>query len=798
MRETAWAIVASHGATSSGAAAVAPGSVADNLQMSPQGAGPLGLTNVTALSIRSLGGGLLRFDVSGGIPDTPYDLYYVDSLLAQRWQWRRVYTGAQTDTNGNAMFLLQQPDPNQGFFVILSAADYDVDFLTDGYEAWFTYGGGPLTSMTDKDTDGDFMPDSWEVEYGLDPTDNGSINLNNGASGNPDGDAYPNSQESANYNAFDGSYDPLKAYCTPSSRPVVFISSSDPFPICDQSSFTISRFAGCDADYSSPLTVYYSVGGSLSYERGDYTLSPAPTEWPRIYSAVISNNEQSVTVIADAHGVSANPGDVNTFLVSLTPYAVSPVTQVSDPTQWKYVVDWGLNRATNTYDHDHMRPFANCQDVMTGTNAPVTIVLSGGDACNGTLAFAIVTNSGPCCGTLGPITRIDDTHASVTYTPSPSLFSSCAGTNPCIDGFDFTVSNPRQSDPAHVIINVVAAPVLSTACEKDRILLQWTVPLWLEQTYGQTFFNDFKIYRCTSASGPCAPADLYVTVGNGTVGNPEGVRLFVDTDVQPNQTYCYRITFEHVDGCDPATVWESPFSNTNCSQLCSVPPKGPLDIAFIVDNTGSMGLDPLAQLNSGIANVLDDIETGSGGNYRLALLTPDENQVDVRLPFSQNNRNAFTTALAGVPQAGGNNPPESTDECLNTVLNALTASGRVNPRNCTPASTPLQIDDFTPGFRTNATKLVVMITDAEAGGFCDDGDTGTRAHLYALQAQTNCVKINAIQVRTTSGLDMATQAIMVDYYHTTCGWYSDVPHDGTGIADAVDRMLYAAGYCSCP
>jgi len=53
-------------------------------------------------------------------------------------------------------------------------------------------------------------------------------------------------------------------------------------------------------------------------------------------------------------------------------------------------------------------------------------------------------------------------------------------------------------------------------------------------------------------------------------------------------------------------------------------------------------------------------------------------------------------------------------------------------------------------------------------------------------------------VRTAGGPDPAAQAVMFDYEQNTCGWYSDVPRDGTGIADAVDKMLYAAPYCACP
>ncbi|MEI9962516.1 MAG: vWA domain-containing protein [Limisphaerales bacterium] len=220
-----------------------------------------------------------------------------------------------------------------------------------------------------------------------------------------------------------------------------------------------------------------------------------------------------------------------------------------------------------------------------------------------------------------------------------------------------------------------------------------------------------------------------------------------------------------------------------------------MDIAFIVDNTGSMSDAPLTQLKNRIANVLDTIEAASGNDYRLALVTPDDDQVDVMLSFSINNRSAFVTALNAVtdPPNNGDGTPESTDECLNTVLNALSAANRQNPRECSPPSSPLQYNNFTPGFRTNVLKLVVMITDHEPGGFCDNGDNGYQAGIYAQQARDNCVHINAVQV----GNNRDATPVMQNYYQTSCGWHEQVGYDGIGIADDVVRMFYVSGYCNC-
>ena len=100
--------------------------------------------------------------------------------------------------------------------------DSDGDGLQDGYGEDKNFNGfidgdtnrnrrydaGEQWSETDplnRDTDGDGLLDGWEVQYGLDPLDNGTISMrtggagnpDNGASGDPDGDGFTNAQEQA-------------------------------------------------------------------------------------------------------------------------------------------------------------------------------------------------------------------------------------------------------------------------------------------------------------------------------------------------------------------------------------------------------------------------------------------------------------------------------------------------------------------------------------------------------------------------------------------------------------------------
>ncbi len=377
----------------------------------------------------------MDFTISGADANASYDLYFVPTVAWERWQYRRIFSGIQCDANGHAAFQVPLPDPNlqMSFFLALSAKDDDSDGLSNGYECYFPY-NGQFTKLQDPDSDLDGMWDGWEVQYGLNPMDDAGVN---GKDGNPDTDTDPqdgsaltNGKEWERYNGFDASYDPWKAYGT-AQRPVVTIQPSYFEPYCEWATYTITRNAGSagNPDYSQPLIVYYSVGGTLRYLT-DYNLAPEPQVapgdqdypdgYPRTFPVKIPEGEQSVNVTATFIGHPVQPGQEKTLVLALTPYGVSRKSQVGvdDTVNWQYVVNLqGLgDRATRTFIYDNMLPTADDITAQTCRNQDKQITLSGGDYCASQLSFA-VTQPGLGTGSVSQPVVIDLTTATVTYSP---------------------------------------------------------------------------------------------------------------------------------------------------------------------------------------------------------------------------------------------------------------------------------------------------------------------------------------------------------------------------------------------
>lgn len=127
---------------------------------------------------------------------------------------------AQSNANNNVLCFGCNPDNGREFNGLIDdIAMWDRAITDQEVTDIFNAGqsGQALSSFFSDpdDTDGDGLPDTWEVRYGLDPDDNGSVDVNNGAAGDPDLDnvsnidefnnrTFPNDDDSDDDNLKDG------------------------------------------------------------------------------------------------------------------------------------------------------------------------------------------------------------------------------------------------------------------------------------------------------------------------------------------------------------------------------------------------------------------------------------------------------------------------------------------------------------------------------------------------------------------------------------------------------------------
>ncbi|WP_367130920.1 vWA domain-containing protein [Saccharothrix sp. HUAS TT1] len=205
---------------------------------------------------------------------------------------------------------------------------------------------------------------------------------------------------------------------------------------------------------------------------------------------------------------------------------------------------------------------------------------------------------------------------------------------------------------------------------------------------------------------------------------------------------------------------------------------GPLDVAFVLDDTGSMG-GAIANLKTGINAIVNDVVTASGGDYQLGLVTFKDN-VTVHNNLAPGNAAAVTNYITNTLAAGGGSgEPEASDEALNTVVNNRAAAGR--PQNV----------DFNGTWRSNAMKFVVLVTDARPGGF-DDAHTAAdvaNAAQWANDALSRGIKISSVYVPTSALYTPVITPIMQNYATTTGGIFLQATSTGAGTADAIRKFL---------
>jgi len=211
---------------------------------------------------------------------------------------------------------------------------------------------------------------------------------------------------------------------------------------------------------------------------------------------------------------------------------------------------------------------------------------------------------------------------------------------------------------------------------------------------------------------------------------------------------------------------------------------GPMDVAFVIDTTGSMG-GAIGNVKVEVASLIADIDTASGGDFQLGLVTfkDDVSVVDDLAPGA----GTIAADILALTASGGGAEPEASDEALNTVVNGLDMADRLPGQ---------QTGDFNGVFRPAAVKIVVLVTDARPAGFDDTFTPGVddvNAHNRALDAASAGIKISAVFVPTLGAPAGAITPIMTDYATTTGGLFLTTAADGSGTAGAISDIIDACG-----
>ena len=217
---------------------------------------------------------------------------------------------------------------------------------------------------------------------------------------------------------------------------------------------------------------------------------------------------------------------------------------------------------------------------------------------------------------------------------------------------------------------------------------------------------------------------------------------------------------------------------------------GPMDVAFIIDSTGSM-VNAFAALRREIPLINNQIVAASRGDYRLALVTYDD-IVEVRLPLALNNRAELEQAVNDViPDGGGQSGSGALDEALRTVTDGL-------------LQRPGQIGDFAPPFNPSRLRIEILIADDLPSSFDDAFDPTVhpaRTHQRGIEARNRGIKIAAVHVPTHlffsdfPDLDRtnAVRAILQDLAAVTNGMYTETQPDATGVANALRAIIHNCG-----
>ncbi|HET7434726.1 MAG TPA: VWA domain-containing protein [Thermoanaerobaculia bacterium] len=220
---------------------------------------------------------------------------------------------------------------------------------------------------------------------------------------------------------------------------------------------------------------------------------------------------------------------------------------------------------------------------------------------------------------------------------------------------------------------------------------------------------------------------------------------------------------------------------------------GPMDVVFVIDNTGSM-TEVIAQVQQQVNDIADAVTVSSGGDAQFGLVVAPSNDVVVLLDLAKDNRAALTDAVAQMTTIGSCGEPAEWDQALYTVLNN-SAAGRTYANGV-----GTQVGDFTGQFRANATKLIIVVTDARPGGTtgCDylPGDSSI-AFAMADNARSRGILLATVFVPTSSaeayGFIPTVRSVLQSTAAITDSVFMETKADASNLANILKEVIITCG-----
>ena len=201
----------------------------------------------------------------------------------------------------------------------------------------------------------------------------------------------------------------------------------------------------------------------------------------------------------------------------------------------------------------------------------------------------------------------------------------------------------------------------------------------------------------------------------------------------------------------------------------------PLDVAFLIDDTGSMD-NAIDNVKEGVVELVDEIDRVSGGDYRVGLVAFGE-AVEVYSTLEKTSADEFRALLDQLGTFGGD-APEAWDEALTTAVD-LRSEADVGGGD--------QSGSFSVPWRADAKKLVVLVTDARPAGFDDtyDNDDQDRAYAAAVRAGTAGIRVATIFVPNGQHEDDASGYLQFVSNLTGSTYFATNP-DGSNLAEGLE------------